>query len=370
MGELCLYYKSNFSRCILRDVYREDGAPHSLSYAQKGRVEMLISWNVTRQCNLSCIHCYRDARGVRDPDELTLKEGLRLLQEVKEAGFRVVVFSGGEPILRRDLYELITFSKDLGLTPVLGTNGTLIDMGVARRLKSCGLERVGVSLDSIQAEHHDGFRAKPGSFDATLRGIDACKEVGLPFQIHTTVMDFNLDEILEISRFAKDIGASAHHVFFIVPTGRARNVVTDIDKDRYEDVLTQILRAQDKLGLEIKPTCAPQFVRIVKRLGVKSRFMKGCLAGVGYACVLPNGDVWPCPYLPIKCGNIRERGFLTIWQESPIFHRLRDGVYHGRCGRCGFRTTCGGCRARAYHSTGDLMGEDTWCGYNTSGGEV
>ena len=181
----------------------------------------LVSWNTTRECNLKCKHCYRDA-GTRAEDELSTDEGMSLLEEIARAGFKIVVFSGGEPLLRKDIYELVAKARDLGLRPVFGTNGILITPQVARRLKESGAIRIGISLDSINPALHDDFRQVEGSYLLVLEGIKNCKKADLDFQIHTTVMEFNYEEVEQITDLAIDLGASAHHIFLFVPTGRAK----------------------------------------------------------------------------------------------------------------------------------------------------
>jgi len=325
---------------------------------------MLISWNITKACNLKCEHCYRDAGEVAR-NELTTKEGKSLLAELKTLGFKIVIFSGGEPLLRDDLYELIRFAKKLGLISVLGTNGILIDNDCAQRLKDTGLKRVGISLDSVDCNQHDRFRAHPGAWDRTVLAMKHCRSVGLEFQVHTTVTKKNIDEILKITDFAQAIGADAHHIFFLVPTGRGKQIDNIIpEPDEYELLLNNILEKQSSVRLELKPVCAPQFIRIAKVKKISLRFEKGCLSGTKYACILPEGQVHPCPYMPIDLGNIREGGFTKIWQESKVLEDLRNLELKGKCGICEFKTVCSGCRAAAfYQSRGDYLAEDLNCSY-------
>ncbi len=322
---------------------------------------MLISWNTTRACNLRCRHCYRDA-GVKDKDELSTEEGKRLLQDIKESGFKIVVLSGGEPLMRADIYEIIQYASQIGLRPVLGSNGTLITEEVAARLKDAGIARVGISLDSIIPEVHDGFRGVKGAFEKVISAIAAMKRVGLEFQVHTTVTKYNYEQIDALIDYVVSLGASAYHIFFLVPSGRGENETESlISQEQYYCLIDHILKRQKELDFEIKPVCAPQFVPISFKKGMNLRFQRGCLAGISYCCVLPNGDVHPCPYLPIKLGNVRIQRFSVIWKENEILSRLRSLNYRGRCGECKDKDICGGCRARAYFSSGDYMGEDEYC---------
>jgi putative heme d1 biosynthesis radical SAM protein NirJ2 len=323
---------------------------------------MLISWNVTKKCNLKCRHCYRDA-GVEGEGELSYEEGIALIQEIASAGFETLILSGGEPLIREDIYDLIAKAKEIGLSPVLGTNGSLITQEVAKKLKEVGIRRVGVSLDSVNREKHDSFRRSSGAFERTLAGISYLKEVGVMFQIHTTVMDFNYEEMEEISDFSSRLGAASHHIFFLIPTGRASLQSTPLvnykEIERFKVLLNRILLKRKASKIEIKPTCAPQFIRMVQG---EVGFKRGCLAGLTYCCILPNGDIHPCPYLPLKVGNVRSDGFQRFWSgKEGVLANLRTMLYKDKCGRCDFREVCGGCRAKAYHYGGDYMGEDPFC---------
>jgi putative heme d1 biosynthesis radical SAM protein NirJ2 len=325
---------------------------------------MLISWNTTRECNLTCAHCYRDA-GPKDPAELNTEEGKALIDEIAKAGFRIFVLSGGEPLLRPDLEELIAHAAARGLRPVLGSNGMLITPDVAGRLKAAGLMRAGISLDSADAAFHNELRRHPEAWEKAVAGMEACREAGLPFQVHTTVTERNYDQVLPITDFAVSIGAAAHHVFFLVPAGRAVDMEEDsLKAAQYERLIRAILDKQRVAPIELKPTCAPQFMRIAKQMGLDLRFSKGCLAGTTYAVITPSGDVQPCPYLPLTVGNVREQPFSEIWRTSPILETLRHGELGGKCGACTYRDICGGCRARAYYySDGDMMAEEPWCAF-------
>ena len=182
---------------------------------------MIVSWNTTNQCNMYCDHCYRDA-GAKASDELTTMEGKALLDEIKKAGFQIMIFSGGEPLLRPDIFELVEHAVGLGLRTVFGTNGTLITPEVAQRLKGLGVMGMGISLDSLDRSKHDQLRKFPGAWDGAVTGMKNCREAGLAFQIHTTVMDWNREEVLALTDFAVAMGAVAHHQFFLIPTAGAK----------------------------------------------------------------------------------------------------------------------------------------------------
>lgn len=324
---------------------------------------MIVSWNTTNACNMYCRHCYRDA-GEKLAGELDTQEGLALIDQIAAAGFKIMIFSGGEPLLRRDIYTLVARAKEKGLRPVFGTNGTLIDGTVAGRLKEAGAAVMGISLDSVDPVRHDDFRASPGAWQGAVDGMRACRAAGLPFQIHTTVMEWNMSEVENLTDFAVANGAVGHHIFFLVPAGRAVNLEDEsLQAAQYEKLLRRIMRKQAEVKIELKPTCAPQFMRIAAQLGVKTRFSKGCLAGIAYCIISPKGMVQPCAYLNIPAGNVREASFGEIWRNAPIFHALRSEAYQGSCGACEYKKICGGCRARAYFYHGDYLAEEPWCLY-------
>lgn len=325
---------------------------------------MIISWNTTRECHLKCKHCYRDA-GTREQGELTTKEGKELIDEIAKAGFKVLILSGGEPLLREDIFELTAHAAAAGLRPVFGTTGTTITPEVAARLKAAGAACIGISLDSAGPGLHDEFRQVPGSFAAAVAGMKNCRAAGLPFQVHTTVVEQNYHEFEAITDMAVSLGAQAHHVFFLVPTGRGKDIEEEALREKqYEQLLHRILKKQQEVPIELKPTCAPQFMRIARQMKMKMRFTRGCLAGTAYCCIIPSGDVHPCPYLPVKVGNVREMPFSRIWQEAEMFKQFRSDRFGGKCGTCNHKDVCSGCRARAYYYTGgDYMAEDPWCLY-------
>ncbi len=330
---------------------------------------MLVSWNSTNQCNMFCDHCYRDA-GDKLSEELTTEQGKKLIRELVKAGFKIMIFSGGESIMRPDIYELGKYATDQGLRAVLGTNGTLITPEVAFKLKDAGFMAVGVSIDSLSDEKNDQFRKLDHALQLAIKGMENLRQAGLPFQIHTTVMDWNVNELEAITDFAVEIGAMAHHVFFLVPTGRGVNIEDEaLRVVEYEKTIARLMEKQKDVAIEIKPTCAPQFIRVADKKGVPIRFSKGCLAGISYCIISPKGDVQPCAYLDIPLGNVKETPFDEIWQNNPVLNKLRTMEYEGDCGICDYRERCGGCRARAYYySEGNFMANDDWCLYKPKGG--
>lgn len=331
---------------------------------------MIVSWNTTNACNMYCDHCYRDA-GCKAEEELSTAEAKTLLEQIARANFKIMIFSGGEPLMRPDIVELVAYATKLGLRPVFGTNGTLITLDMAKKLKEAGAMGMGISLDSLDKEKHNQFRKFPNAWEGAVQGMRNCRAVGLPFQIHTTVMEWNNHELEAMTDFAVAEGAVAHHFFFLVPTGRAKTIEAEsLRAEAYEETLTRIMKKQQEVPIELKPTCAPQFLRIAAQMGMKTRFRRGCLAGTAYCIISPRGKVQPCAYLNMELGDVRETPFDEIWRNSEVLNKLRTLEYSGGCGTCEYKRACGGCRARAscYHD-GDYMSEEPWCLYHGRKGE-
>ncbi|WP_405760884.1 putative heme d1 biosynthesis radical SAM protein NirJ2 [Anaerovibrio slackiae] len=331
---------------------------------------MIVSWNTTNACNMYCDHCYRDA-GCKAEEELSTAEAKTLLEQIARAGFKIMIFSGGEPLMRHDIVELVAYAASLGLRPVFGTNGTLITLEMAQKLKAAGAMGMGISLDSMDREKHNKFRKFPGAWEGAVQGMRNCRAAGLPFQIHTTVMEWNNHELEALTDFAVAEGAVAHHFFFLVPTGRAKTIEAEsLRAEAYEDTLTRIMKKQQEVEIELKPTCAPQFLRIAAQMGLKTRFRRGCLAGTAYCIISPRGKVQPCAYLNMELGDVRQTPFDEIWKNSEVLNKLRTLEYSGGCGSCEYKRACGGCRARAaYYHEGDYMAEEPWCLYHGRKGQ-
>jgi AdoMet-dependent heme synthase len=326
---------------------------------------MIVSWNTTNACNMYCKHCYRDA-GCKAEEELSTAEAKTLLEQIARAGFKIMIFSGGEPLLRADILALVEHATKLGLRSVFGTNGTLITLEMAHALKKAGAMGMGISLDSLDKDKHDEFRSFAGAWEGAVRGMRNCHAAGLPFQIHTTVMEWNQSELEAMTDFAVSEGAVAHHFFFLVPTGRAESIEAEsLRAEAYEDVLTRIMKKQQQVDIELKPTCAPQFMRIADQLGMRTRFHRGCLAGTSYCIISPRGKVQPCAYLNMELGDVRQTPFDEIWKNNEVLQKLRTLDYEGGCGSCGYKKSCGGCRARAaFYHEGNYMAEEPWCLYH------
>jgi radical SAM protein with 4Fe4S-binding SPASM domain len=326
-----------------------------------------VSWNTTQRCNLRCAHCYLSA-GQRTDGELSLEEGKRLIDELVAAGTRMLILTGGEPLMRRETYGLLEHAAAKEeLIVVLGTNGTLLTQEKARRLRQIGIDGVGISLDSVHPELHDGFRGVPGSWSGALRGIRACVSEGVPVLLQMTVLPWNFEEVGEMIALADREGVTGFTLYFLVCTGRGE-ALSDITPEQYELALGTLAAAQERYPrMMLRARCTPQISRIAAGQGSALVGNAGCLAAREYCRITPDGRVTPCPYLPLEAGSVRERSFGTIWEDAAIFKRLREESPTGKCGGCDFVDRCGGCRARAFSLTGDLLGEDPWCAYEPPG---
>jgi radical SAM protein with 4Fe4S-binding SPASM domain len=333
----------------------------------------LIAVNLTRRCNLRCAHCYLDAATLEhgSDDELGTEEVRALLDEIAQRSTEtMVVLTGGEPLLRQDLETLLTQGSKLGLFMVVGSNGMLLTDKRVQSLKAAGAMGIGISLDSLDHEYHNEFRGSPKAWQKTMSGMETCRRHGLAFQIHFSVTENNAHEVQAMIDFARASGAWVLNFFFLVCTGRGESM-TDISPARYEQVLNQILEAQEQSqDLIIRARCAPHFQRVAHQRNPDSLLTRAegydgssCIAGTHYCRITPEGGVTACPYIDDEVGNLREESFSKIWDHSPALQQLRTPQLQGKCGHCEYQALCGGCRARALATEGDLMAADTWCSY-------
>jgi len=340
----------------------------------------LVAWEVTRSCNLDCVHCRAGSRRGPYPGELDTDKCLEILGQISRVGKPIVILTGGEPLLRGDIFHLAETGTRLGLHMVMATNGTLLTPSVLERMRDSGIKRVSVSLDGAEEGTHDNFRQVPGAFKKTVEGIGLLKSAGMEFQINTTVSKENVHQVKDILDLAVGIGAAAHHLFLLVPTGRAREMVNrEIDAGEYERLLRWFYRMRGEVPLHLKATCAPHYYRILRQ-EARSRgevvnyetygldaVTRGCLAGTSFAFISHDGIVQPCGYLEVPCGDLKTADFGSIWRDARIFNQLRNfSLYKGKCGRCEYIRFCGGCRARAFESTGDFLAEEPLCAYEPS----
>ena len=365
-----------------------------------------VSWNLTQRCNLECAHCYMSATAGADTrGELTTAECRRVMDEIAEVNPNIfLILTGGEPLLRRDIWDLAAYAADKRFTTVFGTNGVLLREREAKLMREHRVLGASISLDSTDPKKHDAFRHLPNAWDGAVRATRVLADEGLDFSLHMSVTDWNVEEVPAMIDLARDLGAKVLNFFFLVRTGRGRDL-TDIDAAAYERILTYLAHAQgvgggppsfvQRLfgrapstppaaaevfedpwstpvaradGLLIRAKCAPHFRRILWQLNPSSPLLRNyahgsCPAGKYYCRITPDGDVTPCPYMPVAAGNLRRHSFAELWRTAPVFDDLRDPSLGGRCGRCEFSKVCGGCRCRAYATHGDYLAEDPACGY-------
>lgn len=334
----------------------------------------LVAVNLTRRCNLACAHCYIDANARMEfrPDELPTAEWLRIFREIAErAPGTMLVLTGGEPLLRPDIVDLVRQGTEAGLRMVLGTNGLLLNETRLLDLKSAGLQGAGISLDDTHPAGHDTFRGVPGAFERTCEAIRLCARHGLHAQVHFTVTRRSQDEIEDIVAMSKDLGASLVNFFFLVCVGRGSRSM-DLSPSEYDTALRKVARLQrESKGIMVQSRCTPHFKRIIYEADPDSPYTRatgydggGCPAGTHYARITPEGEITPCPYMELSGGNVFREGFWKTWDESTLFRSFRKPeLLQGRCGSCEYKLICGGCRARALAQNGNLMGEDPNCDY-------
>ena len=338
----------------------------------------LVAWEITRRCNLSCAHCRASSQDTDYEGEFTTEECFGLIDSIAQVGRPILILTGGEPLMRPDVFDIGRYAVDRGFRVVLGTNGTLIDKKMAAALKEMPASRIGVSIDFPNAEMQDRFRGKSGAFDAALSGIKEARDAGLEVQINSTVTKMNASLLDDLLNLALDIGAVAFHPFMLVPTGRGKDLAdVELSPREHERILNWVYDLQAQLGdrISFKPTDAPHYARITLQRNQRSAqgpgnkahldsMTRGCLAGVGFCFISHVGRVQGCGYLDVEAGNTRKRGFADIWDKSPLFTELRDlSNLKGKCGACGYRRPCGGCRARAYEATGDYLAPEPYCVY-------
>lgn len=372
----------------------------------------LVFWESTQACNLACKHCRASAVSWRDPDELSFSEACSMMDGMARLGGPVLVFSGGEPLMRPDIFELMAEARRRDLPYALSTNGTLLDDAMADKVMAAAPHRVSISLDGADASTHDEFRQAPGAFEASLQGLRRLRERGVQVQVNTSVTTHNLDILPEIFELVKREGCVAWHLFMLVPVGCGLQIPEDqrLAAGQYERSLRWFVSQQAQAPLEMKATCAPHVVRIARQMfpaGLPASIQaegqaveaegaissadapaphpgarpatrpgsgaahpsagagKGCLAGKAVCFVSRFGLVQPCGYLPLSAGHLRSQSLDAVWKDSAFFSKLRDPeALKGKCGLCEYKADCMGCRARAYSVAGNPLAEEPLCAWN------
>ncbi len=364
-------------------------AKYGITRPQIFEAPLLIVWNITKQCNLRCLHCYANAGPFKHADELTLEEKFSVVDQFDEAGVTMLSFSGGEPLISPDFWKVAEYASRKGMYTTIATNGTLLTKQNVERLKSIGIKYVEVSLDAPEPKTHDMFRGVEGAWERTVEGIKNVVQSGaFDTAIATTATKYNIDEIPQMIDLAISLGVKKFIVFNFVPTGRGKEIIMqDLSPKERTDLLNYLYDRWQEKKIDIFST-SPTYSQIgIERVlagtgktyspthfasadygstGVGlAEFIGGCGAGRLYASLEDNGDVGPCVFLPIKVGNIREKPFKEIWENSQVLRELRNrDLYEENCKSCIFRNPCGGCRARAYGYFGNYLAPDPGCSYN------
>ncbi|HAK58947.1 MAG TPA: heme b synthase [Nitrospiraceae bacterium] len=344
---------------------------------KKKYLPRLVAWEVTRSCLLNCVHCRAAARYGPYEGELTTEECFRFLDDVKSFSDPIMILTGGEPMMRSDIYDIARYGTDIGLRMVMAPCGLLITEELAQKIKDSGIMRVSLSIDGLTALSHNAFRRVDGAFEGVMKAIENLKLVGMEFQVNTTITKHNVHELPQLLEFVIKLGAVAYHPFLLVPTGRGKELAEqEISPEDYEKTLTWFYKQRDTVPIQFKPTCAPHYYRIFRQ-GEKEKgrtvtpethgldaMTKGCMGGQSFAFVSHIGKVQICGFLEEEAGDIKKNLFSTIWNTSQLFQEMRDlDHYHGKCGICEYRGVCGGCRARAYAISGDYLAAEPFCTY-------
>lgn len=339
-----------------------------------------IAWEITRRCNLRCVHCRSSSSlEVKAHPDFSIGEAFRIIDDIAGYAKPVIVLSGGEPLLRKDVFQIARYGTDKGLRMCIATNGTLVNDEICEKIRDSGIKIASLSLDGSEETVHDNFRGQKGAFAGAINAARLFRKHGIEFIVNSSFTKRNQEEIPKVYKLAKEIGATAWYLFMIVPTGRGEEIMNElISKEDYEKILEWHYQMEkDEKDLLVRPTCAPHYYRIVlqKSREEGSRFerrtlkfstggSKGCIAGQLIALIDVDENVLPCSYFPKPAGNLREQSFRDIWENSELFGELRDfKKYKGKCGSCEYITVCGGCRARAYAVRGDYLEEEPFCGY-------
>ena len=328
----------------------------------------LIAWEVTRSCPLACKHCRAAAKPGPYEGELSTEECLAVLDNIAAFAKPILILTGGEPMLREDIYDIAAHATQRGLRVVMAPCGGLLDEDSVGRILGSGIDHISISLDGATAAEHDDFRGMPGAFEAAMRGVAAAKRQGLGFQINTTVTRHNLQQLSRILELAVSLGASVFNPFLLVPTGRGKDLADqEISPAQYEQTLRWLATQQDRSDIAVRVTCAPHYQRVLRQSGLHrggGHAAQGCMGGRQFAFISHRGVVQICGFLDTPAGDLRAEGldFQRVWDTSDLFAAMRNpDAYHGRCGYCEFASVCGGCRARAFAVTGDPMAEEPFC---------
>lgn len=383
----CMHGRGTVS-ALMHHRHKPQGEVPGAYLAFTGMYRPVVFWNLTDQCNLRCTHCY-NASGPerRTVGELTTAEALGVIDDLSGMGVPLILFTGGEPLMREDIWDLARHARSRGLKMALSTNGTLITPEIARRIRECGIEYAGISLDGARSKTHDRFRNSPGAFAATTAAFAACNEAGLRCGVRVTLTRENCGELEALIDLALGLGASRFCLYWLVPAGRGTESYArlQLDKDEVTRALALLYRKAketDPAAMEFLTVDAPQdCIHLLDSMekdgsedladarGLLASLQGGCSAGTRVANIDARGNVWPCQFARLPeflVGNIRNRPFSTLWADtanpSLVRFRQKPARFGGRCGICRYRDLCGGgCRVRAHAAGGDFLAEDPFC---------
>jgi len=343
---------------------------------------LIVIWETTQACDLACVHCRASAAPERNASELTTQEAYRLLDQIREFGTPLMVFTGGDPLKRPDLPLLLRRSVELGLRTNVSPSATpLLTKAAIREMQGCGIQRMAISLDGPDAESHDGFRGVPGTFDRAMEALEYAHLIGLETQLQTTVTRRNMHSLDRIAKIAAAVGTRMWSVFFLVVTGRAE-AGDDLAAEEYEQVFETLYRISQWAPFDVKTTEAMHYRRYLARRNKLAHApapeaqrtvwrTAGVSDGRGFLFISHTGEIYPSGFLPVSAGNVRSDSLVDVYRNSDLFQVLRTpGERRGKCGICEYTNLCGGSRARAYATSGDYLAEDPRCSYQPSGSRL
>lgn len=341
-----------------------DGHPHARDYSES---PLVVTWEVSQACDLACDHCRAEANPERDPDELSTEEGIELFEQVAQFSSQpFMVLSGGDPLKRPDVFELLEGAVDVGVTPSITPATTpLLDREAIERFADIGIGRMALSLDGATAESHDSFRGEEGTFDTAIRAAEHARELGVSIQFNTTVTASTVEELPAIADLVEELDAAMWEVFFLVPVGRGEEL-DQLSPEHASEVMEWLYRRGQDAPFRVITVEAPFYRRVARNVQREEGGGGGPVgstgAGNGFVFVSHTGEVYPSGFMPLSAGNVRDRPLPEIYQESPTMRKLRDREsFNGPCGSCPMTAECGGSRSRAYAATGDPIGSDPLC---------
>ena len=357
-------------------------APHGHGHPggegkEKKYLPRLIAWEVTRSCVLNCVHCRAAAKYGPYPGELDTEACFRFLDDVKSFSDPIIILTGGEPMMRPDIYDIAKHGTKLGLRMVMAPCGLLVTEELAQKIKDSGIMRVSLSIDGLDAKSHNAFRRVEGAFEGVMKAIENFKKVGMEFQVNTTITKHNVKDLPKLLEMVIGLGAVAYHPFLLVPTGRGKeldgpgNPARGI-REHAQMVLRDARQGPDPVQAHLRPALLPHLppgregegVAVTPESHGLDAMTKGCMGGQSFAFVSHVGKVQICGFLEEEAGDIKKEPFSKIWNTSKLFKEMRDlDHYHGKCGICEYRRVCGGCRARAFAISGDYLAAEPFCTY-------